>query len=176
LTKTLLHLTWLVITPTILIAQQPLLKPDASPHKVQFITVAPGVSLEVVDWGGSGPRLVFLAGLGNTAHVFDNFAPKFVPQYRAYGITRRGFGASSSPIPNDSSYTADQLGDDVLKVMGVLGVKKPVLIGHSIAGEELSSIEVDFQIKLQDKSTSTRAIHMRSIRLNLVTVSWTPRT
>lgn len=67
MTKTLLHLTWLVITPTILIAQQPLLKPDASPHKVQFITVAPGVSLEVVDWGGSGPPLVFLAGLGNTA-------------------------------------------------------------------------------------------------------------
>jgi len=114
----------------------------------RFITVAPGVSLEVVDWGGSGPPLVFLAGLGNTAHVFDNFAPKFVPQYHAYGITRRGFGASSSPIPNDSNYTADQLGDDVLKVMDVLGVKKPVLIGHSIAGEELSSIGTRFPDKV----------------------------
>jgi non-heme chloroperoxidase len=114
----------------------------------RFITVAPGVSLEVVDWGGSGPPLVFLAGLGNTAHVFDNFAPKFVPQYHAYGITRRGFGASSSPIPNDSNYTADQLGDDVLKVMDVLGVKKPVLIGHSIAGEELSSIGSRFPDKV----------------------------
>ena len=71
-----------------------------------------------------------------------------MPQYRAYGITRRGFGASSSPIPNDSSYTADQLGDDVLKVMGVLGVKKPVLIGHSIAGEELSSIGSRFPDKV----------------------------
>ena len=104
------------------------------------IAVAPGVSLEVVDWGGSGPPLVFLAGLGNTAHVFDNFAPKFVPQYHAYGITRRGFGASSSPVPNGSNYSADQLGNDVLKVMDALGLKKPVLIGHSIAGEELSSI------------------------------------
>lgn len=108
--------------------------------KTQMIPVAPGVSLEVIDWGGSGPPLIFLAGLGNTAHIFDKFAPKFVPKYHAYGITRRGFGASSSPIPNDSNYTADRLGDDVLKVMDVLGLKKPVLIGHSIAGEELSSI------------------------------------
>jgi non-heme chloroperoxidase len=108
--------------------------------KTQMITVTSGVSLEVIDWGGSGPPLIFLAGLGNTAHVFDNFAPKFVPKYHAYGITRRGFGASSSPIPKDSNYTADRLGDDVLKVMDVLKLKKPVLIGHSIAGEELSSI------------------------------------
>lgn len=108
--------------------------------KTQLITVAPGVSLEVIDWGGSGPPLIFLAGLGNTAHVFDNFAPKFVPKYHAYGITRRGFGASSTPAPDDANYTADRLGDDVRKVMDVLGLKKPVLIGHSIGGEELSSI------------------------------------
>lgn len=108
--------------------------------KIRLIHVAPGVSLEVVDWGGNGPPLIFLAGLGNTAHIFDNFAPKFVPEYHVYGITRRGFGASSSPAPNGSNYSADQLGDDVLKVMDTLGLKKPVLIGHSIAGEELSSI------------------------------------
>lgn len=106
----------------------------------RFIRVAPGVSLEVIDWGGSGPPLLFLAGLGNTAHVFDNFAPKFVPKYHAYGITRRGFGESSTPAPVDSNYTADQLGDDVLKAIDDLGLNKPVLVGHSIGGEELSSI------------------------------------
>lgn len=104
------------------------------------IKVAPDVSLEVIDWGGSGPPLVFLAGLGNTAHIFDDFAPKFIPAYHAYGITRRGFGASSSPAPDDTNYRADQLGDDVLAVIGALGLNKPVLVGHSIAGEELSSV------------------------------------
>jgi len=107
---------------------------------IRSIAVAPAVSLEVIDWGGSGPPLVFLAGLTYTAHVFDNFAPKFVPKYHAYGITRRGFGASSSPAPISSNYSADQLGDDILKVIDTLGLKRPVLIGHSIAGEELSSI------------------------------------
>ena len=106
----------------------------------QSVTVAPDVSLEVIDWGGSGPPMVFLAGLGNTAHIFDTFAPKFTATHHVYGITRRGFGASSSPPPNGSNYSADQLGDDVLKVIDALGLKRPVLVGHSIAGEELSSI------------------------------------
>lgn len=107
---------------------------------IRMVAVAPHVSLEVIDWGGTGTPLIFLAGLGNTAHIFDNFAPRFVPGCHAFGITRRGFGESSSPAPSGSNYSADQLGDDVLRVIDVLGLKKPVLIGHSIAGEELSSI------------------------------------
>ena len=56
--------------------------------------LAPTVSLEVVDWGGRGTPLVFLAGLGSTAHVFDDFAPQFTDSFHVVGITRRGFGAS----------------------------------------------------------------------------------
>ena len=116
--------------------------------KTRLVAVAPGMSLEVIDWGGSGPPIVFLSVLGNTAHIFDNFAPKFLPNYHVYGITRRGFGVSSSPVPSGSNYSADQLGDDVLKVMDVLGINKPVIIGHSIAGEELSSIGNRFPDKV----------------------------
>src|SRR5262249_5483247 len=79
---------------------------DPTPHRVQFITVDEGVKLEVVDWGGSGRPVVLLAGLGNDAHVFDKFAPKLTATYHVYGITRRGFGASSSPA---SGYSADRL-------------------------------------------------------------------
>jgi pimeloyl-ACP methyl ester carboxylesterase len=107
------------------------------PHTSQFITVDNDVKLEVLDWGGSGQSLVFLAGLGDTAHIFDKFAPKLISQYHVYGITRRGFGASSVPA---SGYAADQLGDDVLAVLDFLKLNRPVLAGHSIAGEELSSI------------------------------------
>lgn len=109
-------------------------------HAMRFVSVDTNVELEVIDWGGSGPPLVFLAGLGNTAHVFNEFAPKFTNTHHVYGITRRGFGASSTPRPTIANYTADRLGDDVLAVIDSLGLKRPVLIGHSIAGEELSSI------------------------------------
>ncbi len=113
---------------------------DPSPHRVQFITVDKEVKLEVLDWGGSGRPLVLLAGLGNTAHVFDDFAPKLAGPYHVYGITRRGFGESSAPAAVAANYTADRLGDDVLEVCAALKLDHPVLAGHSIAGEELSSV------------------------------------
>ena len=113
---------------------------DSSAHKVRFVTVEPGVQLEVLDWGGSGRPLILLAGAGDTAHRFDGFAPQFTAKHRVYGITRRGFGASSKPAPSNGNYSADRLGDDVVAVMKALHIDRPVLIGHSIAGEELSSV------------------------------------
>jgi pimeloyl-ACP methyl ester carboxylesterase len=110
---------------------------DPSPHTVQLVTVDNNVQLEVLDWGGSGRPIALLAGAGNTAHVFDEFAPKLTLSHHVYGITRRGFGASTSPA---TGYSADRLGDDVLAVLDSLNLDRPVLVGHSIAGEELSSI------------------------------------
>jgi non-heme chloroperoxidase len=110
---------------------------DPAPHTAEFITVDKDVRLEVLDWGGSGRPLVLLSGMGNTAHIFDRLAPQLIDQFHVYGITRRGFGASSVPA---SGYSADRLADDVLKVIEALKLNRPVLAGHSVAGEELSSI------------------------------------
>jgi non-heme chloroperoxidase len=101
-------------------AQKPVWK-DPSPHTSRFVTVEKGVRLEVLDWGGSGRPLVLLAGGRDTAHVFDDFAPKLTPSFHVYGITRRGFGQSGfSP----EGYGADRLGDDVLTVLDSLELKK----------------------------------------------------
>jgi non-heme chloroperoxidase len=121
---------------------------DSSPHKVQMVTVEHGVQLEVLDWGGSGRPLIFLAGAGDTAHRFDGFAPRFTGQHHVYGVTRRGFGASSKPTPANGNYSADHLGDDVLAVMKALHIERPVLVGHSLAGQELSSIGSRFPEKV----------------------------
>lgn len=111
---------------------------DSSSHQVSFFTVAPDVRLEVLDWGGTGRPIVLLAGLGNSAHVFDTFAVQvraLSPGYHVYGISRRGYGESSRP---DAGYTAERLAEDLLHVLDALNLQHPVLIGHSIAGEELS--------------------------------------
>ena len=110
---------------------------DPAPHSDQFVTVDKGVRLEVLDFGGSGRPLVLLAGLGNTAHAFDKFAPRLVDQFHVYAITRRGHGASSMPA---SGYGVDRLADDVLQVIDALKLNRPIVAGHSVAGEELSSI------------------------------------
>ena len=110
---------------------------DPSPHIIQFVQVDKDVRLEVLDWRGSGRPVILLTGGGNTAHVFDEFAPKLTTNYRVYGITRRGFGASGYAPLKDP---ARGLGEDILTVIRALKLNKPVLVGHSIAGVELSSV------------------------------------
>jgi len=110
---------------------------DPSPHRVTFVTVDNGVHLEVVDWGGDGRSVVLLAGGGDTAHVFDDFAPKLGDAFHVYGITRRGFGASGYSA---SGAGAERLATDVLAVLDSLKLTQPVLVGHSIAGQELSGV------------------------------------
>ena len=108
--------------------------------KTQMVAVAPGVELEVLDWGGAGPPLVFLAGFGGTAHTFEGFAERFTDGHHVYAITRRGFGLSSHPEPTDENFTVARLAADVLAVDAKLGLVRPVLVGHSVAGQELSEI------------------------------------
>ncbi len=129
-------------------AQPPAAPHDSSPHRIRFITVDEHVKLEILDWGGTGRHVVLLAGLGGTAHVFDKFAPELTGRNHVYGITRRGFGASSHPPTVNGNYSATRLGDAVLAICESLELDRPVLVGHSIAGEELSSVAIRYPEKV----------------------------
>jgi pimeloyl-ACP methyl ester carboxylesterase len=107
-------------------------------HRVQRVNVAEGVELELLDFGGQGPALVFVTGKGNTGHVFDDFAPEFTPAYHVYSVTRRGYGSSSWP---EQGYDTATLSTDVLRVLDSQGIAKAVLVGHSRAGEEITWLE-----------------------------------
>jgi pimeloyl-ACP methyl ester carboxylesterase len=154
---------------------------DTTPHSIRFVTVQDDVKLEVLDWGGSGRPLILLHGGNSTAHEFDKFAPKLIGSYHVYGITRRGCGASSAPPPTDENYTADRLGDDVLAVIGELGIDAPVLVGHSLGGQELSSIgsrhpervagliylDAAYQYAFYDRSKGLLDIEVNEVRRKL---------
>lgn len=114
---------------------------DASPHQVRFVTVAPSVQLEILDWGGDGDGMVFLAGLSMNAHSFDDFAPRFTDTHRVVAITRRGHGASSRP---DSGYSLDRLVEDIRVVLDTLGMRRVVLAGNSFAGAEMTRFASDY--------------------------------
>jgi pimeloyl-ACP methyl ester carboxylesterase len=105
---------------------------DPSPHQVQFVTVEDGVQLEVLDWGGTGRPIVLLAGY-LTAHAYDDFAPRLTRIGHVYGVTRRGFGASSRPA---SGYTSHRLSEDIVRVLDTLKLSQPILIGHSFGGQD----------------------------------------
>lgn len=108
---------------------------DPSSHAVSFVTVAPGVKLEVLDWGGKGEPILFLAGLGNTGHIFDEYAPQFTDHFHVLAVSRRGFGASSQP---STGYDPGTFAHDILELINNLKIDRVTLIGHSIAGEEMT--------------------------------------
>jgi pimeloyl-ACP methyl ester carboxylesterase len=114
---------------------------DPSAHTVRRVSVEPNVELEVLDWGGAGRDVVLLAGSGHSAHVYDEFALKLKDCCHVYGITRRGYGASSMPA---TGYSEARLAQDVVQVMDALGLRGAVLVGHSMAGEELTRIGIDY--------------------------------
>ncbi|MFO1040123.1 MAG: alpha/beta hydrolase [Geminicoccaceae bacterium] len=110
---------------------------DHTPHKARFVKVAPGVQLEVLDFGGSGEPMVLLTGIGDNAHVWDEFAYQFTDYFRVIGITRRGFGASDKP---SGGYDVPTRAHDDIAVLDAFGIGKAVFVGHSIAGSELSRL------------------------------------
>jgi len=102
---------------------------------VRMVDVDQGVQLETLDWGGRGPDVVLLAGMGLSAHVYDGFARRLAADYRVVGVTRRGFGASTHA---NGGYDPLTLARDVRRACDALGIEQPILVGHSLAGTEMA--------------------------------------
>ena len=114
---------------------------DAAKHVTGMVAVEPNVRLHYLDFGGRGPTLLFLPGLGNTAHAFDDFAPRFTDRYHVVALTRRGFGESDHP---DTGYDIPRLVEDIRQAIDRLRLGKVTLIGHSIAGEEMTRFAAEY--------------------------------
>lgn len=109
---------------------------DESPHRAGMVRVG-GVRIEYLDWGGRGPALLFIPGMGNSAHVFDEFAPRFTSRHRVVGVTRVGYGASDRP--EGDVYGVHTRIEHIRAVMDTLGLARVVLVGHSLGGDELTA-------------------------------------
>lgn len=114
--------------------------------RTRLITVADSVQLEVIDWGGNGPTLIMLTGLGHTAHVFDGFVHRLTPHLHVLGITRRGVGASSRP---NTGFDTTTLVADIIRALDSLGLSKASFAGHSFAGSEMSVLAARFPQRVE---------------------------
>lgn len=106
---------------------------DTSPHESNFVDVN-GIRLHYLDWGGNGTVLLFLTGMGLSAHIYDKFAPRFTDKFHVIALTRRGHGDSDYP---ETGYDIDTLTEDVRQFMNVLNIDKAILVGHSMSYIEL---------------------------------------
>ena len=90
---------------------------------------ADGVSLAVHEWPGTGPAIVCIHGLTANHVCWLSMADILAPKYRLIGYDLRGRGDSDKP---PAGYSLDQHGRDLLALLDHFGLKKAVLMGHSL--------------------------------------------
>lgn len=100
-----------------------------------FVETAPGVRVEVVEWGGTGPALLLLAGATHSAWVYEDLAPHFTDQRTVFGMTRRRHGHSDAPAED---FGMPDLVSDIVAVLDAFSIEKADIIGHSFGGAELT--------------------------------------
>jgi len=89
--------------------------------------------------------LLFLAGLGDSVRRFDSFAPRFLDRFHAVGLTRRGQEESAKP---STGYALRTLADDIRAFMDLKGIGRATLVGHSIAGAEMTTFAAVYPTRL----------------------------
>jgi pimeloyl-ACP methyl ester carboxylesterase len=107
----------------------------ASPPPQSGFVTANGIKLHYLDWGGDGDTILFLPGFNDTAHVYDHFAPRFTDHFHVIGLTRRGVGESDKP---KDGYDTSIRVEDIRQFLDALGIGRVILVGHSMAGDELT--------------------------------------
>jgi pimeloyl-ACP methyl ester carboxylesterase len=123
--------------PPMVPAARSSLVPDLPGVRRAFVT-AGGARLQYLDFGGSGEPVVLLAGLGNTSWIWSDFGPRLAREgFRVVALTRRAHGESEAP---GSGYHLDGLAADVVAFMDSLGFRRAHLVGHSLAGAELTRV------------------------------------
>jgi pimeloyl-ACP methyl ester carboxylesterase len=113
--------------------------------KSDFVNVN-GIRLHYLDWGGYGPTLIFLTGMGCSAYIFSEFAPRFTDKFHVLALTRRGQGDSDYP---ETGYDADTLIEDIRQFMDHLDIEKAILAGHSLAGVELTHFAATYPARVE---------------------------
>ena len=118
---------------------------DVSPHRSGFTRVN-GVRLNYLDWGGDGPPLVMIHGLGDDPHVFDDLALLLRDRFRIVAYARRGHGRSEAP---PGPYDAATLVEDLRQLLDHLGIPRASLLGWSMGGNEITAFAGQYPSRVE---------------------------
>lgn len=102
---------------------------------VRRVTVAPNVSLHVLDWEPEAPGdnekpvFVLVHGLASNARMWDGVAIALAARgYRSIAIDQRGHGRSDKP---DTGYDMASVARDLRTLLDELDLQRPVVAGQS---------------------------------------------
>jgi pimeloyl-ACP methyl ester carboxylesterase len=108
-------------------------EPDAKPVKRTF-RADDGLEIVREVRGQGDTALVFLHGWCGDREYWKHQAPVFAADYRVVALDQAGHGESGKLGGGRKAWTADGLAGDALAVVKALGLKRLILVGHSMAG------------------------------------------
>jgi pimeloyl-ACP methyl ester carboxylesterase len=88
-----------------------------------------GIGIQLAVWKGKGKEILCIHGLTANSRFWDCLASALSPRHKIIAMDLRGRGLSDKPL---TGYSIDYHCKDVLAVMDDLGLKRPVLMGHSL--------------------------------------------
>lgn len=110
--------------------------PEGTPRL--FFVEGPAGPLWVDDGGRGGLPVVFVHGLGGDHEVWRVQLDHLRLARRAVALDLRGHGRSS-PAGERSAYTPYDFAEDVHAAMKALGIRRAVLVGHSLGGAVIAA-------------------------------------
>jgi pimeloyl-ACP methyl ester carboxylesterase len=113
----------------------------ALPPRGRFMEID-GERMHYVDTGGAGPAVVMIHGLGgNLLHLDYALAGRLAGEFRLILVDRAGSGYSTRAAGADASLTAQAAA--IAKLIGTLGLTRPLLVGHSLGGAVSLALALD---------------------------------
>lgn len=91
-----------------------------------------GIRIHVAQQGEGELALVFLHYYGGSSRTWQLVMDQLADRYRTIATDHRGWGKSQAP---DDAYGIPDLADDAQGVIEALGLKRYVLVGHSMGGK-----------------------------------------
>jgi pimeloyl-ACP methyl ester carboxylesterase len=110
------------------------------PPRGRFIDID-GQRIHYVDTGGFGPAVVLIHGLGGNLLNFSYMVDKLARDYRVILVDRPGSGYSTRPANSSATITAQAA--TLATLFRRLGLKRPLLVGHSLGGALSLAIALD---------------------------------
>ena len=89
---------------------------------------ADGVLTAFRSWGSHGTPIVLIGGFVEPTFVWEKVAPILARTHRVYALDLDGFGYTERRGP----WTLGEWSDQVQGFMHALGIKRPVVVGHSL--------------------------------------------
>ena len=88
-----------------------------------------GLKIELAIWEGKGKQILCVHGITANSRFWDCLASALSPRHRVIAMDLRGRGLSDKP---HSGYSISHHCKDILALMNDQGLKRPVLMGHSL--------------------------------------------